>query len=327
MRRDFDFKPDGRRAAILDNEMRHRLRDSLSAIARETSLLRLAPKLDLDPPLEALSQGIHSPAMWAWYADLCRAIIVEDSERLLQAARGLSESAVHCAPKGVWNLTDADLGPGCADLFARTVDDNADLPLDLVAVDTSEFHRANGLIAQARDLIGRACPDLLVEIDTFAGRIILAAGPPGGTVFSGAASVFLWGAILLNPVAIEDPVSMVEAIAHESAHALLSGLTGGADLTTNDPDEKYPSPLRADLRPIEGIAHATFVLARMVLALESLARPDLLGAKGRQKLAAMLETNNRLFDAAAAITKKHAQFTDEGSEIFESCFDWMAARA
>ena len=123
------------------------------------------------------------------------------------------------------------------------------------------------MIAQARDLVAQSCPDLLVKIDTFAKQIILATGRPGGTVSWGAATVFLWGAILLNPVTINDPLCMVEALAHETAHALLYGLTGGAELTTNGSDERYPSPLRADLRPIEGIAHAAFVLARMVFAL------------------------------------------------------------
>ncbi|MGA3302131.1 MAG: HEXXH motif-containing putative peptide modification protein [Methylovirgula sp.] len=327
MPRDLDFLPDGGRAIALDVEMRHRLKDSLSTIEREASQLRLTPKLDLSRPIEAISQGIQNPAMWAFYGDLCSGIALDDAEGFYRAAQALAEAALKAPPKGVRNLTDNDLGQGYADLFARTIDDNPDLPLNLIAVEASEFQRAKTLIAQARDLVAQSCPNLLVEIDTFAKQIVLATGRPGGTIFSGAATVFLWGAILLNPLAIDDPFSMAEALAHETAHVLLYGLTGGADVTTNEPDERYPSPLRDDLRPVEGIAHATFVLARMVYALECLAHLESLNSDERQKLAAMLETNIKLFDTAAETTRRYARFTKEGSEIFESCFKWMDARA
>lgn len=324
---DLDFLPDSGRAIALDAEMRHRLKDSLSTIEQEASELRLTPKLDLSRPIQAISRGMQNPAMWAFYGDLCSGIALDNEGAFYRAAQALAEAAVKAPPKGVRNLTDNDLGPGYADLFARTIDDNPDLPLNLIAVEAAEFQRAKALIAQARDLVAQSCPDLLVEIDTFAKQIVLATGRPGGTIFSGAATVFLWGAILLNPVAIDSPFCMVEALAHETAHALLYGLTGGADVTTNEPDELYPSPLRDDLRPIEGVAHATFVLARMIFALDCLARLESLTAEERQKLAAMLDTNTKFFDAAAQTTKRYARFTSEGGKIFESCFKWMDARA
>jgi HEXXH motif-containing protein len=52
-------------------------------------------------------------------------------------------------------------------------------------------------------------------------------------------------------------------LTHEAAHSLLLGYTLGAPLVESDPAERFSSPLREDLRPMDGIVHATYVLARM----------------------------------------------------------------
>jgi HEXXH motif-containing protein len=60
------------------------------------------------------------------------------------------------------------------------------------------------------------------------------------------------------------------SLAHEAAHSLLFGLAVGGQLTENDAAERYSSPLRRDPRPMEGVAHATYVTARMAYALEAM---------------------------------------------------------
>ena len=61
---------------------------------------------------------------------------------------------------------------------------------------------------------------------------------------------------MLNPTLVADRVDLAEALAYETAHALLFGLVLGADLTLNDPAERYASPLPADPRSIKGLVHA-----------------------------------------------------------------------
>jgi HEXXH motif-containing protein len=49
---------------------------------------------------------------------------------------------------------------------------------------------------------------------------------------------------------------------HEAAHTLLTALAVEEPLVKNPRGARYRSPVRTDPRPMEGIYHATFVLAR-----------------------------------------------------------------
>jgi HEXXH motif-containing protein len=47
------------------------------------------------------------------------------------------------------------------------------------------------------------------------------------------------------------------------ARALLFGFGMGKPLVENHEHERYTSPLRGDPRPMDGVVHATYVVARM----------------------------------------------------------------
>jgi hypothetical protein len=70
---------------------------------------------------------------------------------------------------------------------------------------------------------------------------------------------------------------------------------------------------------MEGIVHATFVLARMVYALEVLAQSESLTQDERALVQAKRERNLHHFQAGAAVVQAHASFTDEGAIIFSNC--------
>ena len=324
----FEFEPDGERAHALDIAMASSLRRSLGTIRVEAagvvhcrvadSLARAVDDVRLDRR--------ERPVVWALYADLCDAIASDDIAAANSAAAALDDALGAPSAPYVSNLHDRHLGVGYAALYAKALDDDRANPRDLVAVDEDEVARARGLIGEARDLIGSTCPDLLSEMDALVREIVLVSGRPGGNEFAGAATLFLWGAIFINPTTIPDRLAMAEALTHEAAHAVLTGLTGGLDVTANDRHERYPSPLRADPRPVEGVAHAAFVLARMTLMLDRLADARCLDDLERTRLDAMRAANAGLYDTAMLTLREHAHFTLDGAAIFDACDSFMQQR-
>ena len=132
---------------------------------------------------------------------------------------------------------------------------------------------------------------------------------------------------MLNPSLVPNRIILIESLAHETAHALLFGLTLGADLSTNGPNARYASPLRADARPIEGIVHATFVLARMVYALERLAARSALTEEERALVGSRLARHRESYTAGLAVVDAHARFTEAGAAIFQACRQAMSEPA
>ena len=319
-----DFAPDGRRAVEIDALMQARLANGLETIAGEASAIEPPVALGLDAVIAALrSARATSPALWGHYADLCRGIALDDLDAVFAAAARLRDGFGAPAGRRLCNLTDDDLGESGAALYARMIDDDADLPLALRAVDAPAYARMAAMLPEALALIAAASDDVSREIDIFGRQLVIATGLPGKTTFSGAATLFLWGAVLLNPEFISTRLKLAEALIHECSHALLTGLTGGEDVTTNDRDERFPSPLRADPRPMEGLAHATFVLARMIDALDRIGRTVPLTEPERAELAAMQADNKRFFRDGAKVVRDAARFTPKGKMIFADCFAAM----
>jgi hypothetical protein len=105
----------------------------------------------------------------------------------------------------------------------------------------------------------------------------------------------------------------VEHIVHEASHTYLNCLMASDPLLLNSPEEKFTSPLRADLRPMYGVYHATFVAARMALTFESVHRH----AKDETSLKILAEVTDEAI-RGLEIIHLYAQLTESGMKLAKS---------
>lgn len=316
----FGFAPDRARTSAVDKAVRRRFIESIGAVL--DAARQFIPTCDGFPAwttrIEACARV--PPRIWGCYHDLVQAAMRDDIAAVERLAAELLASDPNAAATPVGHVVTVsadDLGAD-AERYIRLVDSDPASPLHLVPVAPAETARIAFLATEVRTLLEETCPVLLDELDTFGHEIVLATGA-GPRSFGGAATVFLWGAVILNPARVPDRVTLVESLAHETAHALLFGLTLGADLTTNGPNARFASPLRPDPRPIEGIVHATFVLARMNYALEQLRTSSRLAQEERASIEAKLLRNRTHYASGLATVDAHARFSEEGAAIFEGC--------
>ena len=143
--------------------------------------------------------------------------------------------------------------------------------------------------------------------------------------FAGGSCYMLWGALFLNASAHGSDVATIEAIAHESGHSLLFGLTIDEPLVLNDGRELFASPLRDDPRPMDGIYHATFVSARMHWAMSELLRSGKLSVEEAVLASAHLDADRRNFWSGYATVEPHARLSETGRLLLTSAHDYMKA--
>ena len=222
-------------------------------------------------------------------------------------------------PLPLVTFCDGEIGAGGARLYQNVANDDAAAPLALTAPDAVEADKAKVHLQQAKQLVQLADPEMAGEIAVAGRQIVLADGTSGAESFGGAATFFLWGALLINPRFNADRLAMAESLAHESGHALLFALADAEALTQNLPQETYASPLRSDPRPMEGIVHATYVLARMNWLLRAIAVRCPLTQPEKTQIASMTRENARSFAAGLEVVRANARFTPTGREIFWSC--------
>lgn len=108
-----------------------------------------------------------------------------------------------------------------------------------------------------------------------------------------------------------DPLGyLIEHMVHESSHNLLFALMTADQLVLNSTSQLFNAPLRKDKRPIYGIFHACFVIARMIYAFDHL--------RGHIPLIHS-DINKRHFiprlKSGLDVLDKHAAFTPMGERM------------
>lgn len=317
--------PSGARGAALDAAVRTRLAASLTVVAEAAD--GVFP-CDV-PAIRALANAVDAhpvrPTVMMRYAEAVTAIGGGDPVAAAAALRALADPVLRTAavPR-VTTLRDEDLGPGGAAAAVRLLDDEPGQALRLAPLDAAALAVAGRRVSVALDLLG---PDFKAEINHVAPEVLAVRSAPGSAVaFDGATSFYLWGCIALNIEAKPQDVALAEALAHESGHAVLFGLTMGGPIVSNPGTERYVSPLRDDARPMEGIAHATWVLARMHLATATMLESGRLEPRARALAESRLVAIARDYAAGLSVMAEHARFTEAGAAAFAPAEAYMAGQ-
>jgi hypothetical protein len=198
-------------------------------------------------------------------------------------------------------------------------------PINVFPAQVADYEKAENLIHESFDILRESCPPLHDEIRALLKRVMLGAGPTekDAFTFDGASAFGLWGAIVLNAIEPKDVVDMVQTLAHESCHNLLFGYCIEGQLVENPDDERHASPLRLDPRPLDGIFHATFVLARMHYSIEQIAQSPRLNEELQAKIKKERQLRAASFYDGLSTLKAHARYTPEGQALIDAAEAYM----
>jgi hypothetical protein len=104
----------------------------------------------------------------------------------------------------------------------------------------------------------------------------------------------------------------LEHLVHESSHNLLFALMIMDPMVLNPVSQKFSAPLRKDLRPMYGIYHAVFVVARMVRVFK------LLVNKGYPEYQKMVDHFEPRLKNGIKVVSEHGDLTIPGKKFFET---------
>ena len=315
------FEPSAERGAALDERMRGRLADTLDYVFRE-----IGEPLGVDPITAAqatsrIRSERQSPNLFGAYYEMVLAVERDDLE---QARRFAAELLRQKPVTGTRVAAIEDRDREEASRYRRLLVPDPDIARqpDLTLLDSVQ-QRVNS----AFELLDRGFPEMAAEIRELLREIVIAAGPadPKALTFDGASSYMLWGAILLNARGQRNVMDTAQAIAHESGHNLLFGFCTSSSLVENADSELFSSPLRADPRPMDGVVHATYVVARMHQTLSRLLEAGVVEEFERDAAIEDLAAHRRNFESGDQVIRNGGRLTSLGTEVIESARTYMAA--
>ena len=330
----FAFHPDPVMVRALNNEIGYRLADSLlelndacrGVVAVDEAAIRFrSAALRHARPIR--------PGVFLLYFECLAAARRDDPDalaRLLQAmsAVPLQEPDPRATGFIMRNFGDASLPAEEWDRYRRALLAEPEASVAVDAVPARLFEAAAGLLGSARLAIDVADSALSGEIGILINEVVFARDRrTTAQGFGGATSFKAWGALLLNAGRHPSLVSMANGLVHEAAHALLLALSFGEPVVENDGSERYPSPLRTDRRPMDGIFHATFVSARMCYAMDRLLASKALDPAQREEAGRAAHAASRAFEAGHAVVEEHARPTAIGRQAMDGAVAYMLDRS
>ena len=306
--------------------MRLRLADSIRHILTQADgLLHISPERS-EEFLSRLERSSIAPLAFSFYHSIVLA--VEDDE--LEQASALFQEMMNLPPHTGGPIISELANPNqdaIASRYARFLNNDPTIEFEIFPPSHRAAEYCRKQIKDAFALMDAGDPELAAEIRALLREIVLAAGTedPKKFTFDGASALMLWGAIIINANRSDGELAMVQMLAHESTHNLIFGLSVDEPLVENSPEELFPSPLRVDQRPMEGIYHATFVTARMHRSIYHLVQSGVLSVEQNEKARKELETNSRLFDKGIETVLNHGKLTPLGRSLMQGAQAYMAS--
>ncbi len=253
------------------------------------------------------------------------AIELDDVKMIERLVAELNDpSLLEPAEHRIITLSSESLGSDLATRYCDIIDDDSAVPLHLNAVTDQQLRDGTASVRCALELLATADSEFVSEVRILGNEIVLATPPLGSPPFGGVTTFYLWGSMFINPIT-PSRVAMLEALVHEAAHLLLFGMTMGSAMVENSDAERYASPLRSDARPMDGIVHATYVLARLTYCAERLLRSNGLTFAERDEVMQARETNIQLYRDGLRTVRQHARFTEIGRLAFERSVEACSA--
>lgn len=302
--------------------MRLRLADTLDYVFGQVGDTLAVEPSAAHSLTQAIRAAKQSPHVFGAYYDLVFALEVDDVAGARKHAVELFE---HSSSNGT-TITRIDERPDREEERYRRLfltDLHVELPDDALMADCRQR------FDEAFALLDAGFPEMAAEIRELLREIVVAAGPedPKALTFDGASCYMLWGAILLNARGQKTVLDTAQALAHESGHNLLFGFSASGPLVENADDELFSSPLRKDPRPMDGVFHATYVVARMHQTLTRLLASGVLDAAQTTAAQADIAAHARNFAIGDAVVREGARLTKVGREAIEAAREYMASAA
>ncbi len=283
---------------------------------------RLALDYDaLDTLCSTLEAGVtHPPTTFAFYYDAVTALLEEDEARAARFLDALAQQQPLSSTQEVGALDNGSRGQ----CYRERMTAEMSTGLSLHTPDPDTTRNFIDCYRAAMDLLRQTARPLADEIQSIVHDVIaVTGGPDDEGEFHGGSHYQLWGALFLNAQLHNTRIAMAEVLAHESAHSLLFGFCTHEPLTLNEDSEHYPSPLRSDLRPMDGIYHATFVSARMHWAMNQLLQSPLISEQERDQAQAAVARDREHFEAGYFVVAQHGKLTTLGDSLMKNARHYM----
>jgi HEXXH motif-containing protein len=260
-----------------------------------------------------------APFLFGLHQDLRAALVAQDRAAVLslldQLVLLVQSGEHHCGARTLRSREQTAVDRVVAGVVAVSYGAEGESYAPLLSVAEEQRTQVLDRAQAGADLLAQADPDLSGEADELLSDLVVARGGPEGIT-----SLKFFGCAQIRVPDLESGAAaqlyFTENIVHETSHLTMYAMMNIDPMMANAELGRYTSPLRRDPRPLYGIYHATFVLARLTRLYSRLAAAD----HAPSAPALRDEQRKKFYDGYNTLAA-NADFTPAGRQVMESCRD------
>jgi hypothetical protein len=175
-------------------------------------------------------------------------------------------------------------------------------------------------IQQGLKVLEKNFPDFFAEFQELVSEVLLLKAQ--GLVQGSSSDIF--GMIYKSYMSPWEKITdVLEFIIHEQSHLYVYSLNKDDPLVLNSTDI-YDSPIRKEKRPLMGIYHAEFILARVIYVLNKASALNVIPESEKEYCQEFLNKYKKYFFQGLDILNAHAQMTPLGKGLIDSAHKLVA---
>ncbi len=188
----------------------------------------------------------------------------------------------------------------------------------------TEEIQAKQRLEQGVKYLWHSCPKMLENIQELVHQIFFVGSDcPQKHCALSLTSAVTQGMVFINGVYNPSWVFLLDKYIHEAAHAYLFLINQEELLVLNDPKELYPSPLRQDTRPMEGVYHALFVLMSLLHAFSRIMEEQELMESDSKEIITLMKMYSAGLERSYTTVMRQGKLTPIARFLLEDGYDMV----
>lgn len=325
----YNFLPDRATLAAMVDAFRGKLQDSyrklLTTIHEETGYKQAKTILE---NIEALPRKNFSSILTFYYHHTVRAINEgeEDIPKLLSDLDRVLSFVKEEGNNGLFIVYEA-MPDTIAHAILRTMGHSiTNYNIALRGLPQTEELKAKQRLEQGVKYLQHNCPKALVSVQELVHQIFFVGSDcPENHYTLALTGVVTQGMVFINAEKNTDWVSLLDKYVHEAAPAYLFLINQEELLVLNDPKRLYPSPVRHDMRPMEGVYHAVFVLMRLLYTFSMILEDSSLVESDKKDIVSLIKTYSDSLEKGYDTVMEQGELTQVARILLEEGYESIHA--
>jgi hypothetical protein len=194
--------------------------------------------------------------------------------------------------------------------------------ISLRGLPQKEEIKAKQRLEQGIKYLRNSCPKFLGNVQALVHNIFFVGSDctQKHCAFS-LTSAVTQGMVFINGEYNPGWVFLLDKYVHEAAHTYLFLLNQEELLVLNDPKELYPSPLRQDARPMEGVYHALFVLMCLLYAFSKIMAKQALTESDKAEIITLMRMYSDGLERSYTTVMRQGKLTPIARFLLEDGYD------